>query len=37
MAAVQPYGLDICSGVRVQGALDPVRLAAFVSGARPTA
>jgi phosphoribosylanthranilate isomerase len=37
IAAVQPHGLDICSGVRVQGALDPVRLAAFVSGARPTA
>jgi phosphoribosylanthranilate isomerase len=37
IAAVQPHGLDICSGVRVQGALDPVRLAAFVAGARPTA
>ncbi len=34
IAAVQPQGLDICSGVRVQGALDPVRLAAFISGAR---
>lgn len=35
--AVGPHGLDICSGVRTQGALDPVRLAAFVAGARPTA
>jgi phosphoribosylanthranilate isomerase len=33
--AVQPHGLDICSGVRTLGALDPVRLAAFVAGARP--
>lgn len=37
VAAVQPHGLDICSGVRTQGALDPVRLAAFVAGARSTA
>lgn len=37
VASVQPHGLDICSGVRTQGALDPVRLAAFVAGARPTA
>jgi phosphoribosylanthranilate isomerase len=37
VAAVGPHGLDICSGVRTQGALDPVRLAAFVAGARPTA
>jgi phosphoribosylanthranilate isomerase len=35
VAAVQPHGLDICSGVRTAGALDPVRLAAFVAGARP--
>lgn len=37
VAAVGPHGLDICSGVRTQGALDPVRLAAFVAGARPPA
>lgn len=37
VTAVQPYGLDICSGVRVQGMLDPVRLAAFVTSARLTA
>jgi phosphoribosylanthranilate isomerase len=28
---VQPFGVDICSGVRTQGALDPVKLAAFFS------
>ncbi len=28
--AVQPFGVDVCSGVRVDGALDPARLAAFV-------
>lgn len=27
IAAVRPYGLDVCSGVRVDGRLDPVRLA----------
>jgi len=32
IAAVQPHGLDICSGVRTQGVLDPVRLAAFIAG-----
>lgn len=37
VASVQPHGLDICSGVRTHGALDPVRLGAFVAGARPTA
>ena len=34
VSAVGPYGLDICSGVRVAGALDPARLSAFVSAAR---
>jgi phosphoribosylanthranilate isomerase len=34
VAAVGPHGLDICSGVRVDGALDAARLAAFVSAAR---
>jgi phosphoribosylanthranilate isomerase len=28
---VQPFGLDVCSGVRTQGALDPAKLAAFFS------
>jgi phosphoribosylanthranilate isomerase len=28
---VRPYGLDLCSGVRTDGRLDPVKLAAFVA------
>lgn len=28
---VQPFGLDICSGVRTAGRLDPVKLSAFVA------
>jgi len=28
--AVRPYGVDLCSGVRTAGALDPARLAAFM-------
>ena len=31
---VGPYGLDICSGVRTRGALDEVRLAAFMAAVR---
>lgn len=27
--AVQPYGLDLCSGVRTNGKLDPVKLESF--------
>ena len=27
---VRPYGLDLCSGVRTNGALDPTKLKAFV-------
>lgn len=34
VVAVGPHGLDICSGVRVNGALDAPRLAAFISAAR---
>ena len=30
---VGPFGLDVCSGVRTDGALDEARLAAFVGGA----
>jgi phosphoribosylanthranilate isomerase len=26
---VQPYGVDVCSGVRTNGKLDPVKLSAF--------
>ncbi|WP_420141134.1 phosphoribosylanthranilate isomerase [Sphingomonas sp.] len=31
---VRPYGLDLCSGVRTDGRLDPVKLAAFVAAVR---
>jgi phosphoribosylanthranilate isomerase len=31
---VQPFGLDICSGVRTGGKLDESKLRAFVSAAR---
>jgi phosphoribosylanthranilate isomerase len=31
IATVRPYGVDVCSGVRVDGQLNPERLAAFVS------
>ena len=27
--AVQPYGIDVCSGLRTEGKLDPQKLAAF--------
>jgi phosphoribosylanthranilate isomerase len=30
IATVRPFGVDICSGVRTNGALDPVKLAAFM-------
>lgn len=30
---VQPFGLDLCGGVRTKGALDPQKLAAFMSAA----
>ena len=29
--AVQPFGLDLCSGVRTNGHLDPVKLEAFMA------
>jgi phosphoribosylanthranilate isomerase len=29
IAAVQPFGLDLCSSVRTEGELDPVKLRAF--------
>ena len=32
---VQPFGVDICSGVRTDGNLDEAKLAAFVSAIRP--
>lgn len=33
--AVRPAGLDLCSGVRVDGRLDEARLAAFFAALRP--
>lgn len=30
IATVRPFGVDICSGVRTNGALDPVKLEAFM-------
>lgn len=32
--AVRPFGVDVCSGVRTDGRLDPGRLAAFVRAVR---
>ena len=34
LPAVDPFGLDICSGVRSDGNLDATKLAAFVNAAR---
>lgn len=34
IAQVQPYGLDLCSGVRTDGALDDHKLARFVAAVR---
>jgi len=33
---VRPFGIDVCSGLRRDGALDPQRLAAFVAQMRVT-
>ncbi|MFC5409218.1 phosphoribosylanthranilate isomerase [Larkinella bovis] len=33
---VQPFGLDVCSGVRTDGQLDPKKLEAFLSNTRET-
>lgn len=32
--AVRPYGIDVCSGLRTDGALDPVKLAEFTGAIR---
>lgn len=37
IAAVDPFGLDLCSGVRSDGALDPDKLAAFLGAVRAAA
>jgi phosphoribosylanthranilate isomerase len=34
---VQPFGVDVCSGVRTNGLLDEVKLAAFFQAVRATA
>jgi phosphoribosylanthranilate isomerase len=31
---VRPFGVDVCSGLRTDGDLDPVRLAAFIAAVR---
>ncbi len=33
---VKPYGVDICNGVRTQGLLDPLKLAAFIAAVKST-
>ena len=34
VAAVQPHGVDVCSGVRTEGKLDAAKLRAFVAAMR---
>ena len=34
IAEVQPYGVDVCSGLRTEGRLDPERMAAFLAAVR---
>ena len=33
---VKPFGVDICNGVRTDGALDPLKLAAFIASVKNT-
>jgi phosphoribosylanthranilate isomerase len=33
ISCVQPFGVDVCSGVRTHGALDPVKVSAFIRAA----
>lgn len=33
---VKPFGVDICNGVRTNGNLDPLKLAAFIAAVRST-
>lgn len=34
IAAVEPFGLDVCSGVRTDGRLDPAKLESYVEAVR---
>jgi phosphoribosylanthranilate isomerase len=34
IATVRPFGVDLCSGIRTDGRLDPAKLAAFVAAVR---
>jgi phosphoribosylanthranilate isomerase len=34
VARVQPFGVDVCGGVRTEGRLDPTKLEAFVAAVR---
>ena len=34
ISAVRPFGVDVCTGVRTDGRLDPVKLEAFTRGVR---
>jgi phosphoribosylanthranilate isomerase len=34
IAAVRPFAVDVCSGVRTDGKLDPVKLAAFAAAVK---
>lgn len=35
VASVEPFGVDLCNGVRSEGRLDPVKLRAFFAAFRP--
>lgn len=34
IAKVRPFGVDLCSGIRTAGALDPTKLVAFITAVR---
>jgi phosphoribosylanthranilate isomerase len=33
---IRPFGVDLCSGVRTDGRLDPAKLQAFIDAVRRT-